>query len=106
MRINNSSVSVPPPWCACGSERVYCYSRRAPGDNRICLIEFRAGDHRLVAAYDARALPEFGDTALASPFVSEFSGTLKAFVSYIPAGGGNDRRIEVIDTGVVPVVTG
>ena len=104
MIITNSSVSVPPPWCEAGKEKVYAYSQRPDGGGPICWIVFRAGDHRWLASFDARTLPNFGDTALAAPFVSNYTGTIKAFVSYIPDWGGNDRCIEVIDTGVVPEV--
>lgn len=105
MRIPNSSVSVPPPWCQAGKEKIYCYSRRPEGGGPICIVEFRAGDHRLLAQFDARVLGDFEDIALASPFLSDFSGTIKAFLSYKPVGGGNDREIEVIDTGIIPRVT-
>lgn len=104
-RIENCPVSVPPAYCAAGAEKVYCYTRRNDEDNRISLIEFRAGDGRVLATYDARALPDFGDTALAAPFVSTFTLTLKAFVSYIPASDHNARCIEPIDTGIIPAVT-
>jgi hypothetical protein len=71
------------------------------------MIHWIAGDGReVIPAVDVRPqLPDFEDSALAAPFVSGISGTLKAFVSYKRLGGGNDREIAVIDTGLVPEVT-
>lgn len=105
--IEDSSVSVPPPVCLVGREHVCCYSSRPQGGGPICLIHWLAGDGRaVIPAVDVRGqLPDFGDTALATPFVSDIDGTLKAFCSYIPAGGGNDRKIAIISTGLTPEVT-
>jgi hypothetical protein len=105
--ITASSVSAPPPVCLVGREHVCCYSSRPPGGGPICLIHWIAGDGReVIPTVDVREqIADFGDTALASPFVSGLDGTLKAFCSYIPAGGGNDRKIAIIATGLVPEVT-
>lgn len=106
--IKNSSVNTPPARCDVGKEQCYCYSARPEGGGPICLISFLAGDDRVLAGpYDARQLwGDFKDVALASPFVSNIDGELKAFVSYIPNGpNGNDRKVEVLHTGVIPEVT-
>lgn len=105
--VKNSSVNTPPPVCEVGREHVCCYSSRPPGGGPICLIHWIAGDGReVIPATDVRGqIADFGDTALATPFVSGIDGTLKAFCSYIPDWGGNDRKIAIIATGLVPEVT-
>jgi hypothetical protein len=106
--IENSSVSTPPARCDVGREQCYCYSGRPPQGGPVCIVYFRAGDHRdLVPPIDVRQhFPDFQDSALAAPFVSNIDGELKAFVSYKPvSANGNDRKVEVLGTGIVPEVT-
>lgn len=106
-RVENSSVNAPPVWCAAGREKVACYSGRPAGGGPVAIVYFIAGDGReVIPSVDVRDhIPDFEDSVLATPFVSDFDGTIKAFCSYKRIGGGNDREIAVISTGFVPDVT-
>lgn len=104
---DNASFTGTPARCDVGKEQAAVFLSRPPGGGPICLLSFVAGDGRdLVPVVDLRVvLPDFEDAFGAAPFVSNVDGSLKAFVNYKPIGGGNTRRLAVVATGHVPVVT-
>jgi len=109
LTVYDSSVSAPVVWCQAGSEKIGAYSGRPKGGGPICLVYLFAGDGREFAPpIDLRALvPDLEDSVLASPFLSDFDGTIKCWLSYKPSGSpsANDRRIAILETGIVPEVT-
>lgn len=103
----NGTYTGVPARCEVGREQCCCVIVRPEGGGPICLLHFVAGDLRdLVPPIDLRqVLPDFEDGFGAAPFVSNIDGTLKAFVNFKQAGGGNDRALEIVSTGLVPEVT-
>lgn len=114
-RFVNGTYTGPPVWCAVGKEKIACVVTRPETGGPVCLVHFVAGDGRellpsgpvdmrLERNPDGSPL-DFEEAFAATPFVSDFDQTLKAFVNYKRPGGGNDRELAVIATGHVPTVT-
>lgn len=98
----NAGNSVPPARCQLGLDQVACMTERPDGGGPLCILHFFTGDGSEVAGpYDLRQfLPDLGDAAFGTPFVSGRDGKLKGFITYLPQGGGSRRRVAIIDTGV------
>jgi hypothetical protein len=106
---DNATFTGTPARCEAGREQAICFLSRPSGGGPICWLSFCAGDGRfLVPPIDLRTVPglvDFEDAFGAAPFTSNVDGTLKCTLNYKPLGGGNDRLLAIISTGVVPEVT-
>jgi hypothetical protein len=106
---DNASFTGTPARCDVGKEQAAVFLSRPSGGGPICFLTIVAGDGRhLVDPIDLRTLPglvDFEDAFGAAPFVSNIDQTIKAFLNYKPSGGGNDRILAIISTGVVPEVS-
>ena len=104
-----ASFTGPPVWCAAGKEKICNFLSRPPEGGAIVILSFVAGDGRdVIPPVDLR---QFGieDAFAAAPFLSDAAlenggGTLKAYVNVKMPGGGNDRELLLVETGIVPWV--
>lgn len=97
----NATFTGPPFATKIGDEQVFAFMSRPPGGGPICVAYIVAGDGRdFTPPVDMR---QFGyeDCFGATPFLSTFSGTVKIAVN-VKKGGGNDRALVIVDTGVIP----
>lgn len=105
----SASFTGPPVWCAAGREKICCFLSRPAGGGPICMLSFVAGDGRdVIPPVDLRPTG-IEDAFAAAPFISDAApenggGTLKAYVNVKMPGGGNDRELLLVETGIVPVV--
>jgi hypothetical protein len=100
----DATYTSPPIVCQIGRERAVCFMSRPITGGPMCVVNVVAGDGRdLLPPLDMR---EFGreDCFGATPFVSDFDGTIKLFVN-CKHGDGNDRDLVLVETGVKPEVT-
>lgn len=102
----NASYTGAPLVTQIGLERAVVFLSRPAGGGPICMLSVFAGDGRdLIPQTDLRFLG-YDDYFAADVFVSSFDGTIKAFLNAKPRdGGGNDRHVVLLETGIVPVVT-
>lgn len=104
-----ASFTGPPVWCAAGREKICAFLSRPPGGGPICMLSFVAGDGRdVIPPVDLRPTG-IEDAFAAAPFISDAApenggGTLKAYVNVKLPGGGNDRELLLVETGIVPEV--
>lgn len=104
-KFDGASYTGTPVPCQIGREQAVPFLSRPAGGGPICLLSVLAGDGRdLLPPIDLRPLTGCEEHFGVSLFVSAIDGTVKVFVN-CKVGGGNDRGLYVLETGITPEVT-
>lgn len=101
-----ASFTGPPNRCQIGKEQGIVFLTRPDAGGPICILRVIAGDGRdLLPPLDLRQHLGEVDCFAADLFVSATDGTVKGLINIKPlGGGGNDRAIVLVETGVKPEV--
>lgn len=102
-----SSFTGPPNRTQIGKEQGAVFLSRPRDGGSIRVLYVVAGDGRdLIPPTDLKPWLGEVDCFAADVFVSAIDGTVKALVNIKPLdGGGNDRAIVLVETGITPEVT-